>query len=173
MQASLLESRTALIDGEYRYRLTRTWDSTLSHLLIVGHNPSTADASRDDATSRRFFGFAKAWGFGSYTAVNVAALMATDKTALPRHPDPFGPRNRYHVLSAANEADKVVVACGTPNWRRGREEAWDLIGELSRRAAVFALGDGREPKLTAEGFPVHMLYQPSGLLLTLFREAWA
>ncbi len=46
-------------DGEYRYRLHRTWDVKKSMLAFVMLNPSTADATNDDPTVRRCLGYAE------------------------------------------------------------------------------------------------------------------
>lgn len=56
--------------GSYRWTLVRTW-SGAPHVCFVGLNPSTADARRDDPTVRRWISFARAWGFGGLTAVNL------------------------------------------------------------------------------------------------------
>lgn len=48
--------------GRYRYRLWRAWATEGRSALIVGLNPSTADATEDDPTIRREVAFAKRWG---------------------------------------------------------------------------------------------------------------
>ncbi|MGB1439119.1 MAG: DUF1643 domain-containing protein, partial [Luminiphilus sp.] len=58
--------------GGYRYWLKRQW-STLPGVTLVGLNPSSADARKDDATLRRVIGFARDWGFGAVTVVNLFA----------------------------------------------------------------------------------------------------
>ncbi len=163
----------AVIDGPYRYTLTRTWDETLPKLMYLGHNPSTADHTKEDATSRRFLGFARLWGYGSYTTVNVAALRARDKKELPKHADPFGPRNQEFISESAEKADKIVVCCGTPSWEHGRAKAVRLFAWLSSAFNLYGVRDQgeEEPKLTKDGFPVHLLYQPSSMKPVLFRAA--
>ena len=46
-------------DGQYRYRLWRTWDPSLHKLVWVMLNPSTADGQTDDPTIRRCISVAK------------------------------------------------------------------------------------------------------------------
>jgi len=63
----------ALMVGDYRYHLWRTWDETRPRLLWVMLNPSTADGETDDPTVRRCIGFSKGWGYGSIEIVNLFA----------------------------------------------------------------------------------------------------
>lgn len=56
--------------GTYRWTLTRTW-GTGGHVCFIGLNPSTADHTKDDPTVRRWCHFARAWGYGGFTAVNL------------------------------------------------------------------------------------------------------
>lgn len=53
--------RDALIDGPYRYWLTREWDAEKPRVLFVMLNPSTGDHEEDDNTIKRCVGFAKRW----------------------------------------------------------------------------------------------------------------
>ncbi len=63
---------------KYRYTLVRNWDSSLQRLAIIGLNPSTADAVKDDPTIRRCKHFAQAHGYGSFVMLNLFALRSTD-----------------------------------------------------------------------------------------------
>lgn len=162
----------AEIEGDYRYTLGRSWGDG-PRVLYVGHNPSTAKADVEDATSRRFLGFGKAWGFGSYVTVNVSAFRATDKRNVPLAPDPFGPRNREVIFREAALAQKIVWCSGTPNWKKGVEEAWRLVHDLLEHYDLYGIGDpqGVQPViLTREGFPQHLLYQPGRCVPMLWGE---
>src|SRR5689334_18589152 len=104
----------ALFDptGRYRYRLWRQWDPAKPAVAFVMLNPSTADATTDDPTIRRCFGFAQGWGFGRLEVVNLFALRATDPRELARHPDPVGPANDAHIAAALALTDQAVAAWG-------------------------------------------------------------
>ncbi|WP_455448126.1 DUF1643 domain-containing protein [Natrinema thermotolerans] len=138
-------------DGEYRYRLTRTWDTAKPTVAFLMLNPSTADASEDDSTIRRCLGFAKDWGYGSLVVANLFGLRSTDPSNLRDHADPVGPENDAYLRDVCDEAELVVGA-------------WGAKGSLDGRARVVA--DTLETDLyaldtTKDGHPVHPLYQPS------------
>ena len=145
-----LPPRGALFDASarYRYCLWRRWSAggTVAFVML---NPSTADAERDDPTIRRCAGFARAWGFGGMTVVNLFALRATDPARLRRARDPVGRDNDRHIAAAAAGARMVVVA-------------WGVHGDLAGRdRTVLALLVGRRPRclgVTSGGHPRHPLY---------------
>lgn len=109
---------TALLspDGQYRYRLGRTWGEG-PRATFVMLNPSTADATTDDATIRRCIGFARDWGMAGLDVVNLYALRSRDPRKLWDHEDPVGPDNDAHLADIALKATRsswpVVAAWGT------------------------------------------------------------
>lgn len=98
--------------GQYRYRLTRVWDSSLPRAAFIMLNPSVADSARDDPTIRKCIGFAQRLGFGSFDVVNLFAFRATDPMDLFRAGYPRGPLNHQHVEEVVKTADTVVCAWG-------------------------------------------------------------
>lgn len=100
--------------GLYRYRLSRltrvSYDKTVA---FIGVNPSTADATVDDATVRKWIGFASRWGFGRIEVVNLFAFRATDVRKLAGEADPIGPLNDTYIEEALCEADLVVPCWGS------------------------------------------------------------
>jgi len=96
-----------------RSTLVREWDERLPGVVFIGCNPGLADAVVDDATARKYVGFASRWGFGWYVAGNLWQWVATDQRALiarvraglpvnPAEPDDW----LRHV-----DLDRVAVAC--------------------------------------------------------------
>jgi hypothetical protein len=74
LDAKLYNESWSAISGlrsEYRWHLGRRFDGEHPLMLVVGHNPSTADGQREDPTTRRWAHFARAWGHGGYIAVNL------------------------------------------------------------------------------------------------------
>ncbi len=98
-------------DRRYRYSLTRTWTKG-SRLVAVLLNPSVANETRDDPTTTFCMRRAAAWGFASYEAVNLFALVDTDPRGLRTVSDPVGPRNNAAIRRAVRRADAILVAWG-------------------------------------------------------------
>lgn len=108
-----MDERGAIFDssGKYRYRLWRRWSGGDSACFIM-LNPSTADATRDDATIRRCRWFAREAGYGGLEVVNLYAYCATHPRLLWEVADPVGPENARHVAEAVAAAGIVVAAWG-------------------------------------------------------------
>jgi hypothetical protein len=87
-------------------------------VLWVMLNPSTADASQDDATIRRCIKFSQIWGFGSLLVVNLFAYRSTDPKALLKvgPVESVGPDNWTELVAAAGRTAKGVAAWGNGGW---------------------------------------------------------
>ena len=72
-------TKSAIIShcGTYRYRLDRMVSDSGPVYAFFGVNPSTADASVDDATVRKWRGFVQRWGGSRFIVGNVFAYRAT------------------------------------------------------------------------------------------------
>lgn len=137
----------------FRYALWREWDARLPRVMLVGLNPSTADAARNDPTIRRCIGFARDWGFGAVWVLNLFAFRATYPGDLKAAVDPVGPRNDEWIRRVARDVKRVVAVWGNDG------------SFLDRSMQVRGmLGDGLEViRLNAGGEPAHPLYLPKGL----------
>jgi hypothetical protein len=100
--------------GKYRTRLDRWIDGDVDMVraAIFGVNPSTADATVNDATIRKDMGFARIHRWGRIIKLNKFAYRATDVTELRKAKDPIGPDNDDHIRAALKDADVVVYAWG-------------------------------------------------------------
>jgi hypothetical protein len=164
-------SRDARISecGRYRYELSRIWDhSKVVRPSIINFcmlNPSTADATQDDATIRRCIGYAKGWGYGGLVVTNLYAFRATDPKDLwaARHHERVGPDNDRTLLEVATKADLVICAWGVHGTRDGRGSA---VRRMLRDAGVptYRLA------LTGKGEPAHPLYLPAILTASILDE---
>lgn len=148
----------ATIDGRWRYRLWRRWDTGRPGSTFVLLNPSTANARTDDPTVRRVIGLARGWGFGSLELVNLFALRATSPDDLVGAADPVGPSNDQYLARAVRNGT-VVLAWGNHGRYLGRDR--QVLGMLEG-ARLFCLG------LTKQGCPRHPLYAPRGPALVPF-----
>jgi hypothetical protein len=137
----------------FRYTLWRRWDDSRPMVMMIGLNPSTADARRNDPTIRRCIGFAESWGQGGLIMTNLFAFRATYPSDLKATADPVGPRNDAWIRRAARQVDRIVAV-----W--GNDGAW-----MDRSAHIRHMLKGRLEylRLNAAGEPAHPLYLPSSL----------
>lgn len=139
--------------GNYRYWLTREFDSGVGVVNYLMLNPSTADAVVNDPTIARCERRAAAAGFQQLIVTNLFALRATDPRSLRTAPDPVGPENDQAILAAAQTAALVICAWGNHGSYLGRSAH---VLALLRTAGVrpHAL------RITGAGEPGHPLYLP-------------
>ena len=142
----------AVLDSteQYRYWLWRLWDADLPHVCFCMLNPSKADAATDDPTLRRCISFAKTWGYGSLSVVNLFAYRATCPRELKLTPDPIGLHNFSFIQLSSSQAALTVAA-------------WGIYGaQLEQDQLVACML--KEPKClgyTTAGHPKHPLYVPA------------
>ncbi len=146
--------------GQYRYSLSRSWDASLPTALLIGLNPSTADARQNDPTIRRCIGFCQAWGFGSFRIVNLFAWRTPFPRELFRAKEPVGPNNLRCIRRAALSANRIVVMWGNDGNRH--DQAQRLLKALGN-PPVFCAGT------TQNGAPRHLLYVKNGTRLRRWR----
>lgn len=147
-------SATLSEDGVYRYDLLRHTTvlaaNPTSTVVFIGLNPSTADASVDDATVRVCTGYAARWGAARMVLVNLFAYRATDPRALLAANDPVGPDNDRWLTSWVDGRYYAVAAWGAVDKRL----AWRVaaVRALLAPYGLHCLG------LTKGGQPRHPLY---------------
>ncbi len=141
--------------GTYRYSLWRSWHADAPRVVFIMLNPSTADASTNDATIRRCLQFAQSWQYGSLEVVNLFAFRTPYPQQLQTVPDPIGSKCDRFIQIAVEQADRVILAWGNGGKLHGRDQAVlqllnDRSGLLADRLACL----GR----TQSGHPRHPLY---------------
>jgi len=118
---------------KYRYDLCRVWDGDKPLFLIIMLNPSTADALKDDPTTRKCLHYARKYGCGRYTAVNLFSFRSHMPKVMKKATDPIGAHNDYHLLkwidmSIGIPDSIVVVAWGNDGSHLNRDtEVMSLI----------------------------------------------
>lgn len=143
--------------GRYRYRLRRMTRQTDADTVIIMVNPSTADATNDDATIRKLRGFAARKGWSNLIIGNLFAYRAKDVRELAQVDDPIGPENDKYLAEMIGNRDtlRVIFAWGpTAKLPRRLRQRW-------REVARMATYDGR-PALclgppALDGMPRHPL----------------
>lgn len=162
MATTYLENDAVISDcGKYRYLLRRTWDHSKPRALLVMLNPSTADATKDDATIRSCVRLLSGHGYGSMEVVNVFAYRATNPTELAKQVDPVGSKNQHVVEAAIHRCDVVVCAWGA--YPPARQYAVGILNAArAHRPATYCFGR------TKTGSPKHPLYLKSGTPLEVF-----
>ncbi len=111
--------------GTYRYRLDRHVGAGSDVYAFFGVNPSTADASIDDATVRKWRGFSKRLGASRFIVGNAFAYRATDVRTLREAPFPIGPEWRGHMDRIIAEADVLVPCWGSS--KKLPPQLWDHL----------------------------------------------
>jgi hypothetical protein len=95
--------------GKYRYWLSRDGDASKQRVAFVMLNPSTADATVDDATIRRCRSFARG---APFVVVNAYAFRATNPKDMKAADDPVGKLNYDYLFRVANGDFKIIIAWG-------------------------------------------------------------
>ena len=137
--------------GTYRYRLERTVGMEGSVFAFFGVNPSTADATVNDATVRKWIGFTKTWGGSRFIVGNVFAFRATDVRELARADDPFGPDIGDHTTAIIQEADILVPCWGDhakvpPKFQFAFDVLLDALLSSGKPVKTFGLTKAGDPK---------------------------
>lgn len=153
MTSSAIISR----DRKYRYRLERDgFGEGWTAVIMV--NPSTADATEDDATIRKLkgFGFHNRWG--RIVVGNLFAYRATDVRDLANVIDPVGPSNDAHLASIISDADRIVFAWGPLRKQPvALRDRWKVVNNIVRELGKIPMSIGAPAQC---GHPKHPLMLP-------------
>lgn len=139
---------------QYRYLLTRTWDESLGIVNFIGVNPSTADATEDDATIRKCVNYALNWGYGGLAMTNLFAYRSRDPAKLPLHHNPIGDKNDLYLRETATKSSLIILAWGTNGALEARDRG---VIDMLQHHDLYCL------KKTKDGFPNHPLYLKANL----------
>jgi len=121
--------------------------------MIIGLNPSTADAMNDDPTITRCINFAKSWGYGGVYMLNLFAFRTPKPQMMLDADEPIGIENDKYLVEYALKCDKVVCAWGNDGSYKNRSS--EIKSKLSN---LYYLA------LNKSGEPSHPLYLKSELV---------
>lgn len=148
--------------GQYRYRLTRSWDAGHRPLVFVMLNPSKADATVDDPTITRCIGFARSADAGGIDVVNLFAFRATNPDDMARAAEPVGEENDLHLRRATEDGFRTVVAWGAGVPKRYGPRVREVLRVLRLAGKpLWCLG------VTKDGHPRHPLFVKGNQPLSL------
>lgn len=161
-------------DEVYRYVLWRDWRDPETTdiaraqqrvMTFVMLNPSTADHTLNDATTRKCIHYARREGFGAVVLLNLYAYRARNPKRLLafglEHGEDaiVGPDNRYwlraHLTAARQTGSPIVVGWGAHllGQEATRAGLGDLLGMFGVRTHAL--------HVTKSGAPGHPLYLPN------------
>lgn len=149
--------------GLYRYRLERDVQMAGIVVALFGVNPSTADATVNDATIRKDIGFAKVHGWRKIIKGNVFPFRATKVFELATCSNPLGTDNETYLRAIADEADLLVPCWGNQSkvpkaLRHHFDRTLEILSKTGRPLMHFGLTDSGDPK--------HPLFLPYDTPLT-------
>lgn len=148
--------------GTYRYTLYRRVPDVpcrwIRRILFIMLNPSTADAKKEDPTSRKCMHYSRRELFTDMTLVNLFAFRSPHPTVLWKARkdglDIIGPENdRYldeQIKLHSGLQNRIVVAFGAHP--KAKERAGLVLGRIPN---MYCLG------LSQDGYPRHPLMLPN------------
>lgn len=159
---------------QYRTWLSRHWGIAQHEFvegwncafpILIGMNPSTADAHANDPTITREIGFVKSWGYNAFVKFNVADYRATHPKDLSK--TGVVPVSEINLLTLRNFAMarhcKGIVACWGKLPKILRPHAEEIVATLTADGHnLWCLGR------TKDGSPRHPLYLKSDTPLEPF-----
>lgn len=156
LQLGVTSEATFDASRKNRFLLRRIWDEKLPSVAFCMLNPSTAAEDVDDPTVRRVQAYARAWGYGAATVVNIFSWRATDPRELHKREETWltTQENFKHIRHIAESADLFVCGWGAHGQIDGRSAR---IREALSGRAVYAL------RVLGNGEPGHPLYLPGKL----------
>lgn len=136
----------------YRYSLSRIWEAERPKVLYIGLNPSSADALQDDPTIRRCIQFARSWGYGGMSIVNLFAFKHHDPKYLMKVKKPVGELNDDFIREHLQSHDNTVLIWG--NHGAFQNRATEVLQWIKKPLCI---------KINKSGQPAHPLYLKKNL----------
>lgn len=143
-------------DKKYRYLLSRQWQKAKPQVCFIMLNPSTATENVDDPSVRKCGEYARKWGYGGISIMNIFGFRSTDPKELKKVIDPIGKENDDHLLVNALFCDIVVCAWGMHSLYKNRGVGIKTLLE-KHGVPLYYL------ELSKTGVPKHPLYLKGNL----------
>jgi len=130
-------------DGKYRYRLWRIWNKELPKAMVIGLNPSKANASKNDNTISILIRVLGKLGYGGFYMMNCWAYITPKPELLQVNPmsDEW---NNNTITVTASLCETVIFAWG--NFKIIREKGRDKeLIEIFPNAKCFGFNKNGTP----------------------------
>lgn len=134
--------------GNYRYSLTRIWDSTKPMIMFILLNPSTADHENDDPTILKCIAYSKSCGYGGFYVCNLFSYRSTKADKLLQVINQHGVNNLKYIIDFSDRVDKVVCGWGKDGLVRklfNGAKTLDYLSELNHKLYYLRLNKPGEP----------------------------
>lgn len=128
------------------------------NLLVLGVNPSTAVAGKDDPTIRKVRSIAKHDGYDGWIMVNLYPMISTDPNQLPNEADENIIKNNIEVINAV--ANSYCIGAIWAAWGDLIDKRYylgDVLFDIQELEELDAQWYYRG-SLTRKGNPRHPLY---------------
>ena len=141
----LNKDKGAVFSGceRFRFLLWRTWNIRRPKVLFIGFNPSTANDTIDDATTRKVISFSKKNGFGGVIMGNCFPFVATN----PKELTDFSrlEENDRWLRSLQKEVVQVIFSWG--NFKEvGEKKRDEKMIQMFPKAKILAKNKNGSPK---------------------------
>lgn len=136
-------------DRLYRYSLWRIWDESKLLVMFIGLNPSTANATTDDATIRRVKSIAANLGYGGIYMCNCFSYISTNPDMLKSESLEAMMRNAQIIRRVADSCKEIVFAWGN----------FDIVRKTGTDKKLReAFPNAKALHINKNGSPKHPLY---------------
>ena len=134
-------------DGNYRYRLWRIWDESKPKVMVIGLNPSNANAEKDDPTISILKRMLSILGYGGFYMMNCFAYITSNPKLLKD--DPMSDEYNDCILTiTATHCSDIIFAYGSFKIIKEKGRHKELI-EMFPNAKCFGK--------SKDGSPIHPL----------------
>jgi len=127
---------------DYRYMLSRVWDTKKPTLGIIGLKPLVADAITTDLDINQQIKVAKLLGYGSLYSLNLFSFIEKDGVSIYDIEDAVGVNNDKYLKRYLSRCKLVICAWGNEGHYKNRSQS---IRELPLKLHYLKLNKTGEP----------------------------
>ncbi len=129
--------------GKYRYLLFRKWALSKPMVMLIGLNPSTANADKNDNTITKVIKVARNNGYGGVYMLNLFAIVSPHPEILISGIDTIKNNDEYIKKYAAVSAG---IVCCWGNFKEATQRAKNVLEILPNELLCFAQNKNGTPK---------------------------